>query len=109
MSSHTVYYLSDLLLSNISFPQEVPVGDNKRQTPAKLGQKLKAIREHLELTGEELIVRLDCPSIRLSRSSIYKYEKGHREPSTIVLLKYARLIKVPVEVLLDDELDLPFK
>ena len=81
----------------------------KRQTPAKLGQKLKAIREHFELTGEELIERLDCPSMRLSRSSISKYEQGLREPSTIVLLQYAKLAKVHMEVLADDKLDLKLK
>jgi transcriptional regulator with XRE-family HTH domain len=81
----------------------------KRHTPAKLGQKLKAIRAHLELTGEELIKRLDCPMIPLSTGSITMYEKGRREPSLPVLLHYARLVKVPVDVLIDDELDLPFK
>lgn len=85
------------------------MGQNKRPMPARLGQKLKAIREHLELTGDQLIERLNCPAIPLRRGVIYKYEQGVREPSTIVLLKYARLAKVPMEVLADDELDLPFK
>ena len=81
----------------------------KRPIPSKLGQKLKAIREHLELTGEELIERLNCPSMRLSRSSISKYEQGLREPSTIVLLQYAKLAKVHMEVLADDEVELNLK
>ena len=85
------------------------MGQNKRPMPAKLGRKLKAIRKHLDLTGEQLIKRLDCPSIPLNTSSITKYEKNLRDPSSIVLLKYARLVKVPVDVLIDDELDLPFK
>jgi transcriptional regulator with XRE-family HTH domain len=77
--------------------------------PAKLGQKLKAIRAHLELTGEQMIERLDCPSIPLNRGSISNYEKGLREPSCIILLKYARLAKVHIDDLVDDVLDLPFK
>jgi transcriptional regulator with XRE-family HTH domain len=81
----------------------------KRQTPAKLGPKLKAIRAHLELTGEELIERLDCPSSHLNTGSITLYEKGLRVPSLIVLLKYAKLAKVHLEVLVDDELDLQLK
>lgn len=85
------------------------MGQNKRPMPAKLGQKLKSIREHLGLTGEELIDRLDCPSIPLHTGTITKYEKNLRDPSSIVLLHYARLAKVPMEVLVDDELDLPFK
>jgi transcriptional regulator with XRE-family HTH domain len=81
----------------------------KRQTPAKLGQKLKAIRAHLELTGEELIKRLDCPSSHLNTGSITLYEKGLRVPSLIVLLRYSKLAKVSINVLVDDEVDLPFK
>jgi transcriptional regulator with XRE-family HTH domain len=96
-------------LSNFSFHQEVPVGGNKRPIPAKLGQKLKAIREHFGLNREEMVKRLNCPSIPLHRGTISNYEKNLRDPSSIVLLKYARLAKVPVEALIDDELDLPFK
>lgn len=85
------------------------MGYKKRQTPAKLGQKLKAIRQYLELTQEQMIERLDCPSIPLNKGSISNYEKNIRVPTIIVILKYARLVKVPMEVLVDDELDLPFK
>jgi len=85
------------------------VGQNKRLIPAKQGRKLKAIREHLGLTQEELIKRLDCPSIPLHTGTITYYEKNLRDPSSVVLLKYARLVKVPVEALIDDELGLPFK
>ncbi len=85
------------------------MGRSKRIIPIKLGQKLKAIREHLGLTGEQLIAELDCPSVPLDTGVITKFEKGRRDPSSIVLLKYARLIKVSTDVLIDDELDLPFK
>jgi transcriptional regulator with XRE-family HTH domain len=85
------------------------VGQNKRPIPAKLGEKLKAIRAHLELTQEELIKRLDCPSIPLNTGSITQYEKRVREPSLIVLLQYARLAKVSTDVLIDDSIDLKLK
>ena len=85
------------------------MGHNKRRTPAKLGKKLKAIRDYLELTQEQMIERLDCPLIPLNKGSISNYEKNIRAPAIIVILKYARLVKVPVEVLLDDELDLQLK
>jgi transcriptional regulator with XRE-family HTH domain len=84
------------------------VGGNKRPIPAKLGWKLKAIREHFGLNREELIARLDCP-IPLHRGTISNYEKNLRDPSSIVLLHYARLAKVHIDDLVDDELDLPFK
>jgi len=41
------------------------------------------------------------------RASISGYERGEREPPLPVLLAYARLAKVSVERLIDDELDLP--
>jgi transcriptional regulator with XRE-family HTH domain len=85
------------------------VGQNKRPIPAKLGPKLKAIRSHLGLTGAQLIERLDCPSIPLNTGSIAQYEQGFREPSLIVLVHYARLAKIHMEVLADDEIDLQLK
>jgi transcriptional regulator with XRE-family HTH domain len=85
------------------------VGQNKRRIPAKQGRKLKAIREHLGLTQEQLIERLDCPSIPLHTGAITNYEKNARDPSSIVLLRYARLVKLSMDVLIDDEIDLILK
>jgi transcriptional regulator with XRE-family HTH domain len=102
-------YFPELSLSNLSFPQEAPVGRNKRWIPAKLGQKLKAIREHLGLTQEQMIERLDCPLIPLHTGAITNYEKNVRDPSSIVLLHYARLVKVHIDDLVDDKIDLNLK
>lgn len=41
------------------------------------------------------------------RSSISGYEQGTREPPIHVLLAYARAANVYVDVLIDDELNLP--
>ncbi len=41
------------------------------------------------------------------RNYISNFENGTREPPIPVLLKYARLAGVCMEVLVDDELDLP--
>jgi transcriptional regulator with XRE-family HTH domain len=46
---------------------------------------------------------------RIDRSSISGYEIGAREPSLITLLKYARLAGVHMDVLVNDEMDLPKK
>jgi transcriptional regulator with XRE-family HTH domain len=40
---------------------------------------------------------------------ISRYEQGKREPPLMILMAYARLANVYVEVLIDDELDLPEK
>jgi transcriptional regulator with XRE-family HTH domain len=44
---------------------------------------------------------------KLSRTSISAYELGTGEPPLPVLLDYARLANVWVDVLIDDELELP--
>jgi transcriptional regulator with XRE-family HTH domain len=53
-----------------------------------------------------LIERLD---ITLTQNRISEYERGTGEPPLPVLLKYARLAGISVDVLIDDELDLPDK
>jgi transcriptional regulator with XRE-family HTH domain len=40
-----------------------------------------------------------------NRASISGYERGEREPPLPILLAYARLAKVSVESLIDDDLD----
>ncbi len=83
------------------------MGSGKRVKPARLGDKLKAIRENLGLTTEELIIKLNCPQIPLHRASITQYEKNRREPALIVLLNYGRLAGISVDILIDDEENLP--
>lgn len=46
-------------------------------------------------------------SNHLFRSNISQYERGHRVPSPLVLLEYARLANVDLAVLIDDDLELP--
>lgn len=83
------------------------MGSSKRVRPERLAEKLAEIRNRLGLTTEEIILKLDCPSIALSRGTITQYEKGRREPPLIVLLSYAKLIKVHADILIDDNLNLP--
>jgi transcriptional regulator with XRE-family HTH domain len=40
---------------------------------------------------------------------ISEYERGKRQPSMLTLLDYARAAKVPLEEIVDDELELTFK
>ena len=48
--------------------------------------------------------RLD---LDIAYTAISAYERGTREPDLITLLRYARVARVNVERLIDDELDLP--
>lgn len=82
------------------------MGTSRRVKPARLADKLKAIRISLDLTTEEMVRALNCPSVPLHRATITQYEKDRREPPLIVLLKYARLAKVSVDTLIDDDMNL---
>jgi transcriptional regulator with XRE-family HTH domain len=62
----------------------------------------------LGLSQNELIRQLDLEDV-IYQSSISGYESGEREPPLPILLRYARAAGVYVDVLIDDELDLPAK
>jgi transcriptional regulator with XRE-family HTH domain len=55
-----------------------------------------------------MIKRLDIEGMTAA-SQISEFETGKREPSLVVLLRYARLAGVCIDVLVDDSLDLPTK
>ena len=74
--------------------------------PLRLPEKLLQIRKSLNLSQNELLIKLGFQD-KLFRSNISQYELGSREPSLLVILNYARLANVYVDVLIDDELDLP--
>ena len=83
------------------------MGRASRNKPAKLAEKLLAIRKNLGLSQTELIEKLASEDIPLYKGDISKYESGLREPPLIILLRYARLANVIVDILIDDEIDLP--
>ena len=82
------------------------MGRSARHRPTLLGNKLFRIRRALDLTQEEMLERLTCTR-GLSHSSISGYELGTREPPLRVLLEYARIANIHLEVLADDDLDMP--
>jgi transcriptional regulator with XRE-family HTH domain len=75
-----------------------------RLRPKRLTEKLIRVRLSLGLSQNELIKRLD---VDLTQNRISEYERGTGEPPLPVLLKYARLAGVCLDVLVDDDLDLP--
>ena len=82
------------------------MGRYRREKPARLAEKLLQIRTALGLSQNEMIRRLDLADV-ITQSRISGYEIGTREPSLPTLLRYARVAGVCVDVLIDDELDLP--
>jgi transcriptional regulator with XRE-family HTH domain len=84
------------------------MGQGSRRTPTRLAEKLTQIRFALELSQNELIKRLGLED-DLTQARISAYERSVREPPLSVLLSYARAAGVYVDVLIDDELELPLK
>jgi transcriptional regulator with XRE-family HTH domain len=77
-----------------------------RPKPERLAEKLLAIRTTLGISQTELHRRLGVEHL-IEYNAISRYELGRREPPLMVLLEYARLANVWIDVLVDDELDLP--
>jgi transcriptional regulator with XRE-family HTH domain len=78
----------------------------ERHIPERLAEKLLHIRAELGLSQSEMLRKLGSPE-KLQQSSISGYERGVREPPLLIILEYARVANVYVDVLLDDELNLP--
>jgi transcriptional regulator with XRE-family HTH domain len=84
------------------------MGVRPRQRPERLAEKLLAIRSALGLSQAQTVKSLDAEGM-IVPGQISEFETGKREPSLIVLLRYAHLAGVYVDALIDDELDLPAK
>lgn len=78
----------------------------ERHAPKRLGEKLLIIRESFGVTQAAFLERLENPEA-ITQKSISDYERGRREPPLLVLLQYAKIANVFLEVLVEDSLDLP--
>ena len=77
-----------------------------RPRPARLAEKLLQIRTALGISQQEMFNRLGVEHL-IDYTKISTYETGKREPPLPILLQYARVANVLMEVLADDNLDLP--
>ena len=73
-----------------------------RPRPKRLAEKLLKIRQALGVSQSVMVYRL---GVDLAANNISKYEHDLNEPPTDVILAYARLARVPLEQLVDDELE----
>ncbi|MGA9772426.1 MAG: helix-turn-helix transcriptional regulator [Blastocatellia bacterium] len=83
------------------------MGRARRHQPERLADKLKEIRIRLDLSQTQMAEKLSNANPAPRRGHIAEFESGNRQPSLSVLLHYSRLAGVHMEVLVDDELDLP--
>jgi len=82
------------------------MGSGPRERPERLAEKLYQVRARLNLSQTQMRDYLGLPK-DYHHSLISLWERGLREPPLTVLLKYARAVPVAVDVMIDDELDLP--
>jgi len=82
------------------------MGRAPRPKPSRLSEKLRAVRLALGMSQTQIWRALE---VTADYTAISQYESGKREPPLPVLLRYAELANVYVDVLIDDRLDLPEK
>lgn len=82
------------------------MGRAARLRSERLAEKLRDIRAALGLSQNELIWHLGLADV-IYQSNISGYESGEREPPLPILLKYTQVAGVCLDVLVDDELELP--
>jgi transcriptional regulator with XRE-family HTH domain len=80
------------------------MGRSPRNKPMMLSLKLLAIRKRLQMSQTEMARALE---LKVHYSAVSNYELGTREPDMLIVLRYARLANVPMETLVDDQLNLP--
>lgn len=80
------------------------MGKQKRAQPKLLPAKLLHIRKRLGLTQLQMLHSLNLKQ-DLSAGRISEYERGIREPNSIMLLHYARAARVSTDKLIDDDVE----
>ena len=79
---------------------------HSRPRPKHLAKKLLQIRLSLGMSQGEIVKRLGVQDLIHHYTTISKYELDKNEPPLAILLAYARLAGIPVEQIIDDELEL---
>ncbi|PYS94650.1 MAG: hypothetical protein DMF64_00180 [Acidobacteria bacterium] len=84
------------------------MGASARTRPKRLSVKLLQIREALGLSQSQMGKRLGLDA-EFARNYVSGYERGTREPTLEVLLRYSEISRCWINALVDDRVDLPTK
>jgi transcriptional regulator with XRE-family HTH domain len=84
------------------------MGRARRPQPNRIAEKIAEVRQKLGLSQNGMIRRMGLAD-EVTQAEISAFERGIRVPPLPVLLKYAKTSNVFLEVLVDDELNLPSK
>ena len=79
-----------------------------RPRPRRLAEKLLQIRQSLALSQSDLVKQMGVAQM-IHYTNISKYELDKNEPPLMILLAYAKVAQVHLEVIVDDQIDLPRK
>jgi transcriptional regulator with XRE-family HTH domain len=85
------------------------MGKKQLDKPKRIGEKVRYIRLGLRLTQQEMFELLERHGAKIHTGYIGLYEVNERIPALKVALAYARAAGIPMEILVDDDLDLPKK
>ena len=81
----------------------------KHEQPKRLAKKLLKIRTKLGLSQPNMAKVLEGQGVKAYPGYVARYELGERVPGPLTMLAYAKIARVSVEQLIDDELDLSAK
>ena len=81
------------------------MGRVRRNKPLRLSHKLLAIRKRLEMSQTQMAKALE---LKVHYSAVSNFELGTREPDLLIVLRYARLVGISMEMIVDDQVDLPW-
>lgn len=79
-----------------------------RPRPRRLAEKLLKIRFSLGLSQKKMVKFLGVEN-QINYTNISKYELDKNEPPLAILLAYARVARVHLEDIIDDNIDLPHR
>lgn len=82
------------------------MGASPRARPERLSEKLRQIRQALDFSQSEMGRQLGLDA-EFARNYVSGYERGTREPTLEVLLRYSEVGRCWMNALVDDEVDLP--
>ena len=82
------------------------MGSNRKR-PARLGEKLAAVRGKFGYSLAEMANFLSDDELSIHRQDVHKYENNQTDPPLVILLRYSRLARVPMDIVAVDNLDLP--
>jgi transcriptional regulator with XRE-family HTH domain len=78
---------------------------HSRPRPKHLAAKLLQIRQRLGLSQSQIAKQIGV----LNYTDISKYELNRNEPPLAILLGYSRAANIPLEQIVDDQLDLELR